>query len=247
MEEQNTEIEELIKRIKELEEENERLKKLRRKNRRPKIKTSVNEIIDYWEQREDETDLSVDWLDAHKICWRCGCKRKLQKCHIIPHSLGGKDEPSNLVLLCERCHIDAPNLNSKTFMWDWIRSNSTPFYDTFWFERAKKEYEFIYKKDYMVELIERGLLTPKDYEQYERIPIRESSKHFAHPWKNDSTMAGVLRMQLEDYDEKYANKKPKTFLTLHKEFKFEGLVNKICKIAKEVNWNVWEGLETRFP
>ena len=69
-----------------------------------------------WEEREDESDLSVDWAEAEEICWRCGCKRKLQRCHIIPDSLGGKDEPSNLVLLCERCHIDAPNVESQTFM-----------------------------------------------------------------------------------------------------------------------------------
>ena len=246
MEQENIEIEELLERIKKLEEENEKLKKSKRKKRRPAIKTTVEEIIDYWEQREDETDLSVDWSDAHEICWRCGCERKLQKCHIIPHSLGGTDEPSNLVLLCERCHIDAPNINSKTFMWDWIRSNSTTFYDTFWQQRAEKEYEFIYKKSYLQELKERGIYTPRDADFFQKIPYCKTSRHFAHPWRNDSTMAGLLRMKLEDYDRKYANKTPKDFPRIVKEWGFDFLVQEICAIAKEYNWNVWEG-RTKNP
>lgn len=143
---ENLSKEELINRIIELEEENRKLKRKKEKKKRPRIKTTKKEIVDYWSSIQDECGLSVDWAEAEERCWRCGYKKKLQRCHIIPDSLGGKDEPSNLVLLCERCHIDAPNIESKTFMWDWIRANGTSFYDTFWQKRAEKEYEFIYKK-----------------------------------------------------------------------------------------------------
>ncbi len=133
----------------------------------------------------------------------------MQRCHIIPDSLGGKDEPSNLVLLRERCHIDAPNIESKSFMWDWIRANGTSFYDTFWQTRAAKEYEFIYKKSFRQELQERDMLTPRDLEKFVTIPMVRSVNHFAHPWKNDSTNAGLLRMRLEEYDKKYGKKRQK--------------------------------------
>ena len=68
-------------------------------NRR-NIKTTKKEIIDYWFCRIDESDLSVDYTEAHERCWRCGCEGTLERCHIVPDSLGGNDEAANLVLLC---------------------------------------------------------------------------------------------------------------------------------------------------
>lgn len=113
---------------------------------RKNIKTSVHDIVDYWFKRVDESDLSVDMAEAHERCWRCGCERNLERCHIVPDSLGGKDEPSNLVLLCKRCHADGPNVADEEIMWDWTKSYRVPFYDTFWSILGQKEYAFIYKK-----------------------------------------------------------------------------------------------------
>lgn len=123
---------ELLEKIRLLEIENEKLKeKLKKRNIRKPIKTTKKEIVDYWASKQEEVGLSVDWSEAHERCWRCGYKKPLERCHIIPDSLGGKDEPENLVLLCKRCHIEAPNVEDKNFMWDWIRAYGTPFYDTF--------------------------------------------------------------------------------------------------------------------
>ena len=115
------------------------------KNKRKPIKTTKRNIIDYWIQYIDECGMNFDWAEADTICWRCGCERKLQRCHIIPDSLGGKDEPSNFVLLCAECHQEAPNVEDKQFMWDWIKSFYSPFYNTFWQTRAFEEYKRIYK------------------------------------------------------------------------------------------------------
>lgn len=62
-------------------------------SKRGNIKTSRKQIIEYWETCQDECELSVDWAEAEERCWRCGCEtnRKLDRCHIIPHALGGKD------------------------------------------------------------------------------------------------------------------------------------------------------------
>ena len=59
----------------------------------------VNNIFDHWRWK-----LGLEW-DDKDICWGCGFKTEyLQRCHIIPHSLNGVDEPNNYVLLCKQCH-----------------------------------------------------------------------------------------------------------------------------------------------
>jgi hypothetical protein len=96
----------------------------------PKIKrtsnTTIKQIAEYWADQlpYDETELMFDWSDAEFCCWACGLSSgsvELQRCHIIPHALGGKDEPSNYVLLCGLCHEEAPNIKSETIMWKWLR------------------------------------------------------------------------------------------------------------------------------
>lgn len=121
-------------------------------SKREKMKTSVKGIVDYWSKYVDECGLSVDWAEADHRCWRCGYEDNLQRCHIIPDALGGKDEPSNLVLLCERCHADGPNVEDPEIMWDWIRAYGVPFYDTFWIIMGRKEYKFIYGHSFEKEL-----------------------------------------------------------------------------------------------
>lgn len=94
---------------------------------RKPIKTKIPEIVDYWFSRIDESDFSVDAAEAHERCWRCGCKHNLERCHIVPDSLGGRDEPANLVLLCARCHAENPNVTDPEIMWDWLKAYKVPF------------------------------------------------------------------------------------------------------------------------
>lgn len=56
---------ELLEKVKQLEIENKRLKqRLKQKNKRKLIKTTKEEIIDYWENKQYEGKLSVDWSEA---------------------------------------------------------------------------------------------------------------------------------------------------------------------------------------
>ena len=58
--------------------------------------TTKKQIVNYWASRVDESDLGVDWCDALDRCWRCAIETKrLERCHIIPKSLGGSDDKSN--------------------------------------------------------------------------------------------------------------------------------------------------------
>jgi hypothetical protein len=71
----------------------------------------------------NETELNFDWSEAETHCWKCGreMSKNLQRCHIIPASLGGSNEPDNFVLLCSRCHSLAPNINNPDVMWEWLK------------------------------------------------------------------------------------------------------------------------------
>lgn len=148
----------------------------------------------------------MDWAEAEDHCWRCGCERHLQRCHIIPHALGGKDEPSNIVLLCRRCHADGPNVTDPEIMWDWIRSYSVPFYNTFWSLKGMQEYRHIYGSGFMDDFQKIVRASEKKFteKQIETILQQnfeglkgEASIHFGQPYFNDATMAGLYRMLLK--------------------------------------------------
>lgn len=174
--------------------------------RRLPIKTTIREAVDYWSRRIDECGLSIDWSEAETHCWRCGCEKNLQRCHIIPDPLGGKDEPGNIVLLCSRCHAEGPNVTDPEIMWDWIRAYGVPFYETFWNIRGMQEYKFIYHKslsDEISDILCQANISPDD-ERAGRL-IKENlqsvhdkgSIHFGQPYLNTATMAGLYRMMLK--------------------------------------------------
>ncbi len=167
---------------------------------RGSIKTKIPEIVNYWVRYADESDLSVDFSEAHERCWRCGCKRRLQRCHIVPDSLGGKDEPSNFVLLCARCHLDNPNVADPDIMWDWLKAYKATFYDTFWFIQGMREYEKIYTVSYKEELQKRNITDENEINQIISDKIGQASYHFGDPHFNVATIAGILRMALNEYD-----------------------------------------------
>lgn len=176
------------------------------------IKTTIKQAVDYWSRYVDECDLSVDWAEADTHCWRCGCEKHLERCHIVPDSLGGKDDPSNIVLLCKRCHQEGPNVTDPEIMWDWIKAYKVPFYETFWQIRGAKEYEFIYKKKLSQEIIDilaqcGKAITDQDVEMVIQQSIRqisqEAGKHFGQPYFNTVTIAGMYRMMLKSLAEAY--------------------------------------------
>ena len=179
---------------------------------RKAIKTSIDDIVRYWFRRVDESELSVDAAEAHEKCWGCGCERNLERCNIVPDSFGGKDEPSNLVLLCKRFHADGPNVTDPDIMWDWIKSYRVPFYDTFWSILGQKEYEFIYKKSVVQELEDLGITEPEEIKEkfayINKELIKEASIHFGQPYFNTTTVAGMYRMFLKRIEKELGKELP---------------------------------------
>lgn len=214
-------------------------------NRKP-IKTKVKDIIDYWIQYISECDSNFDWSEADKVCWRCGYERKLYRCHIIPDSLGGKDEPSNFVLLCYQCHEEAPNVEDRQFMWDWIKSLHAPFYNTSFRIRALEEYEKIYHKRFEEELADRNIITDHALYKFWNLKVGRTSYHFGHPYGNISTITGNYKMHLDAFDKKYPNGKYLDDLDILLEKSFESLTDSICRLSTKYTYSVWEGA-TRNP
>ncbi|PLR72995.1 hypothetical protein CYJ37_11425 [Bacillus sp. UMB0728] len=54
-----------------------------------------------------------------KEIWN-GTAGKLERCHIVPKSLGGSYEPSNLFLMCHNCHLKAPNILNGNMFLKWV-------------------------------------------------------------------------------------------------------------------------------
>jgi hypothetical protein len=88
--------------------------------------TTRTEVASYW-----YGDLHLDMGEA--MCWACrrwdGSGQEgayedadwLERCHLVPASLGGSDAPENLVMLCARCHREMPNVLDRTAALSWVR------------------------------------------------------------------------------------------------------------------------------
>lgn len=86
-----------------------------------------------WEAHSGRLEIGAtaleDWSfdEAWRSCWCCGSEsRRLQKCHIVPRSLGGADEAGNLVPLCSVCHDEMPDVADPEEFWSWIREKQNP-------------------------------------------------------------------------------------------------------------------------
>ena len=58
--------------------------------------------------------------DTWQKCWE-STKGKLERAHIIPHSLDGSNDVSNYVLLCKKCHSSAPNVKDREYFLSWVK------------------------------------------------------------------------------------------------------------------------------
>lgn len=159
------------------------------------ISTQRKQIVNYWAVREDECGLGIDWAEAHERCWRCGYKSTLHRCHIVPDSLGGIDDPSNLVLLCGRCHREAPNVADPRFMWIWIRATGVSFYDTYWTIRGMEEFEKMFSRKPFITLSDYSGSMEKIMDEFKVLlseEIESATIHFGEGRMNPSTIACIL-------------------------------------------------------
>lgn len=62
---------------------------------------------------EEEDSIKDIWNNKH-------VSKMLQKCHIFAKQYGGNDEPSNLFLLCRKCHEESPDTMNPKHFYSWI-------------------------------------------------------------------------------------------------------------------------------
>ena len=101
-------------------------------SKRTYMKTTKKQIVDWGMKNIDECGYGVDanFMDTH--CWRCGYETHTERCHVIPHALGGKDEPSNYRLFCSSCHKEQPNVKDYNATDKWVRETNVGVYEQFW-------------------------------------------------------------------------------------------------------------------
>ena len=101
----------------------------------------------------DECALGADISELHSHCWRCGCEwgnhgaGRVERCHLIPRQFEDKyklspdvDDPCNIILLCSKCHKEAPDTLNPKDTFDWIRETRASSYNCFWDARAHLEF-----------------------------------------------------------------------------------------------------------
>lgn len=100
-----------------------------------KSKPSKESIIRTQERGIPEHILGCDFDEAHDRCWCCGCKSNTERAHMMPESLGGDNDPANFVLLCTKCHEEAPDV-SKEAMLNWLEREHSVFHGERWARKA---------------------------------------------------------------------------------------------------------------
>jgi 5-methylcytosine-specific restriction endonuclease McrA len=113
-------------------------------SRRP-VRTRKQDIAEYWLGTEEGrarlpgNAALIDWgepscfacgwmatdPDLEPRIWQVWSKASLQRCHLVPDALGGPDTPENLVLLCARCHAEAPDVADPEYMLSWISEHES--------------------------------------------------------------------------------------------------------------------------
>ncbi|MEB7923148.1 HNH endonuclease [Atlantibacter hermannii] len=60
------------------------------------------------------------------VCVCCGRESStLERAHIIPHSLGGSNDVSNYILLCNKCHTESPDIANESALIEWMNEQPT--------------------------------------------------------------------------------------------------------------------------
>ena len=63
-----------------------------------------------------QSQLDTDDLD---VCWTCGRRIGVQRCHIVAHVSGGSGGADNLHLLCPGCHAESEMREGDAY-WAWF-------------------------------------------------------------------------------------------------------------------------------
>lgn len=101
-------------------------------------KPSKKSIINEQQKHISELHMGCDWDEAHLRCWCCGLRRKTERCHMTPKSIGGSDEPDNFLLMCSQCHEESPDVD-KSVMLAWLKREHSEMHGDRFFRKALRD------------------------------------------------------------------------------------------------------------
>jgi hypothetical protein len=120
------------------------------------------------------------WPDGAFSAWNRA--KGLQRCHIVPESLGGSNDPLNLVLLCHRCHEDSPDNSDPNVLFTWMRNQPKRFMGS-WLPDQMSELQRLSQAAISMSLENELATAATEYSM-------SCSSHFG--WMSDGTRAGLI-------------------------------------------------------
>ena len=95
--------------------------------RKANVENSIEVVRDWgepecWACRKEVPEYDYDNIDQDlsKVWKNKNVVHFLNKSHIVPHALGGGENPENMFLLCEECHKDSPDTKYKDQFFKWV-------------------------------------------------------------------------------------------------------------------------------
>lgn len=148
------------------------------------------EIIKKWESKNKKQLISWDERDENVWLNRIWENSKLERAHIISEESGGKPIVSNLVLLCEECHITAPMTTIPKHMYDFI--NTRKYWKTINLERFESDLNEHVNKEYIYNLLQKTKRPSKLIKQMKIKYDELKCTNHAGQGINNSTILAVL-------------------------------------------------------
>ena len=99
-----------------------------------------SEKNNYYKLVESENEKDIESIYDLK-----SVKSSLERCHIVPHSLGGSDDEDNLFLLCKKCHAQSPDVLKKEYFLKYIYDKRKEYIWGYHFSEFLSNYKYLEK------------------------------------------------------------------------------------------------------
>ena len=114
------------------------------------------------------------------------------RAHIIPHMLGGSNNPSNFIILCHKCHLENPNTKYEDIYFTWL--GSVKNHNLKWSEDLLKSLRlFGISDEELIILDDFEIIRPIIKETFEEAGI--------HQGINVMTYSSLMAMKIKKYFE----------------------------------------------
>lgn len=129
-------------------------------------------------------DENIKTFDNLNKIWNCAdVRRHLNRCHIIPFAKNGDESPENLFLMCEACHVMAPDTIIPKYFFNYVYNKRfNIMYDGvgrkefFDLDRRLVELSKQYNKDYFSLVMDYNKFMKLMYEKANELAVCHNGK-----------------------------------------------------------------------